>query len=311
MVANPEICRQNGKKSSGPTSIKGKAIASRNATKHGLLTRKPPLLMTEDIEVFQNIIESLNDEYQPQTSTEHLLIQQIAMGWLRLHRAWFAEAATIDLASLRVQWDKQYPKVTSKNIQLIVESATGKSLKVILEGEQDAIATLIQELDNLLCQFAQNQHDAEQSCQSALAFLQTALYECPGEVLQKSDPPTLWTSLTKLVHGLETFVGLKKERRDLDLADLAPAFENLLTTAQARRDEIRDQEIDMSTLANKISETKKISESLQNLELIGRYECQISRQLSEAIKQLREIQKERSIRDPMGSFGNSAPLPHE
>jgi hypothetical protein len=84
MVASPEICRLNGAKSRGPTSSSGKAIAS--ATKHGILSQQPPILATEDLESFQGIVQGLIDEYQPQTSTEHLLIQQVAMGWLRLHR---------------------------------------------------------------------------------------------------------------------------------------------------------------------------------------------------------------------------------
>lgn len=309
MVANPEICRQNGRKSKGPTSSKGKAISSVNATKHGLLAQKPPLVMTEDADVFQNLLESLNDEYQPQTPTEQLLVQQIAMGQLRLYRAWSAEAATIDLASLQAQWDQQYPKVASKNIQSIVESATGKSAKVILAGEKDAIATLIREIENLLSQFATNQHDVDQCSQSTLIFLQKALYECPEEIQQKSHPSKLWKSVMKLFHGVNTFLEHKQYRKELDLADLTPAFEELLTTAHARRNEIQDEEKAMAELAKKISEARKISESLQNLELIGRYESQISRQLSEAIKQLREIQKERNTRDPMGSFGSSPPLP--
>jgi len=38
-------------------------------------------------------MQGLIDEYQPVSLTEHLLVQQVAMGWLRLHRLWGVEAA--------------------------------------------------------------------------------------------------------------------------------------------------------------------------------------------------------------------------
>jgi hypothetical protein len=88
MVASPEICRANGRKSCGPVTARSKEIAAKNATKHGILAKTPPILVTEDLETFQGIVQGLIDEYQPQGATEHLLIQQVAMGWLRLHRLW-------------------------------------------------------------------------------------------------------------------------------------------------------------------------------------------------------------------------------
>jgi len=93
MVASPEVVRLNGKKSRGPITKRGKAIAAKNATKHGMLTQQPPLLATEDLETFQGIMQGIVNEYQPASPTEHLLVQQVAMGWLRLHRLWGVEAA--------------------------------------------------------------------------------------------------------------------------------------------------------------------------------------------------------------------------
>ena len=71
MVASPEISRANGRKSRDPVTEMGKAIASKNATKHGLLSQTPPLVINEDLENFQGIMQGLLDEYQPQTPTEH------------------------------------------------------------------------------------------------------------------------------------------------------------------------------------------------------------------------------------------------
>lgn len=308
MVASPDICRQNGKKSRGPATNRGKAVSSRNAVKHGLLSVQPPLLLTEDVEIFQNIINGLVDEYQPQASSEYLLVQQAAMGWLKLHRAWSAEAATINLAAMRIQWDKHYPRYSAKNVQSIVESATGKSFKVVLQGEKDAIAILIHELKTLLAKFSEKQYKSEQFCQSTLAVLKAAMKQCPEEILQKKEPPTVWKLSSKLICGVQTIVDLRQNQREIDLVELAPAFQNLQTAAQDRRNELLAEDAAMNKLADNIHEARKISEGLNNLSLISRYESKITRRLDITLRQLEEIKNQRNTNDPMGSFGKSDPL---
>jgi hypothetical protein len=59
MSCPPEVSRVNGAKSRGAITKRGKAIASRNATKHGLLAQQPPILASEDLETFQGIVQSL------------------------------------------------------------------------------------------------------------------------------------------------------------------------------------------------------------------------------------------------------------
>lgn len=103
MVASPEICRINGAKSRGAISPRGKAIAARNATKHGLLAKQPPLLVTEDLATFEGLVQGLIDQYQPETPVEHFLVQQVAMGMLKQYRLWTVEAAIANLSILKAQ----------------------------------------------------------------------------------------------------------------------------------------------------------------------------------------------------------------
>lgn len=66
MVCSAEVSRMNGAKSRGAVTERGKAIASHNAVKHGLLAQKPPLLVTEDLSNFETLVQGLIDYYQPE-----------------------------------------------------------------------------------------------------------------------------------------------------------------------------------------------------------------------------------------------------
>lgn len=109
MVATPETCRVNGRQSRGPTTERGKAIASLNSTKHGLLSQKPPLLATEDLESFEGLMQGLVDCYQPSTPVEWHLVQQVAMAMLRQHRLWATEAGLANQAMLQLERQAKYP----------------------------------------------------------------------------------------------------------------------------------------------------------------------------------------------------------
>ena len=85
--------RSNGAKSQGPKTERGKTISARNGTKHGLLAEKPPLLATENLETFNELMQGLVNQYQPANPVEWHLVQQVAMAMLRQYRLWAAEAA--------------------------------------------------------------------------------------------------------------------------------------------------------------------------------------------------------------------------
>jgi len=59
MTASAEVCRFNGRKSRGNDTGQN---ASGNATKHGLLSERPPLVMGETW-ALQGIVQGLIDEY--------------------------------------------------------------------------------------------------------------------------------------------------------------------------------------------------------------------------------------------------------
>ena len=80
-----EANRQNALKSTGPRTPEGKAAVSRNALKHGLLS-KEILLPGEDEQALTELGERLRDELQPFGELENLLVDQIISAYWRLRR---------------------------------------------------------------------------------------------------------------------------------------------------------------------------------------------------------------------------------
>ena len=77
--------------STGPTSEEGKAISCQNSTKHGLTSVK--LNTSEEQSLYDAMVDSLNEEYNPQGLTENILVSDIAMIRIRLNRFDRAENA--------------------------------------------------------------------------------------------------------------------------------------------------------------------------------------------------------------------------
>jgi hypothetical protein len=86
-----EANRRNARKSTGPKTPEGKALVSRNALKHGLLSRQV-VLPDENEEAFGELDEHLRDELQPVGVLENLLVDRVVSGYWRLIRLGRVEA---------------------------------------------------------------------------------------------------------------------------------------------------------------------------------------------------------------------------
>lgn len=78
----------------GPITKRGKAKSSKNAITHGLSSTR--LISDDEKALYDQTVKSLNDEYQPQTFTEQILVERTATHYVRLVRATNAEAACIE-----------------------------------------------------------------------------------------------------------------------------------------------------------------------------------------------------------------------
>lgn len=84
-----EANRQNAMVSTGPRTMEGKAITAKNAIKHGIFARE--LVISdgdgkENREEYDQLIQQLVDDLNPEGQMEVLLVEKIAVNYWRLKR---------------------------------------------------------------------------------------------------------------------------------------------------------------------------------------------------------------------------------
>jgi hypothetical protein len=83
--------RANAQHSTGPKTPQGKARSALNALRHGILARAAFNVVLEGEErraEFDAMVAGLAQEFQPQTMSEHLTVQQLAGCYWRLEKVW-------------------------------------------------------------------------------------------------------------------------------------------------------------------------------------------------------------------------------
>ena len=92
------INRANAQYSTGPRTAEGKSTASRNAFKHGLYA-KQLILPGEDPAELDALRADLRREHQPATTTEDILVNELAEHYWRLRRMRKLEARAMGAGS--------------------------------------------------------------------------------------------------------------------------------------------------------------------------------------------------------------------
>jgi hypothetical protein len=104
-----QTSNKNGR--GGPKTERGKLASSRNAVKHGCLSKKAPALLSEDLEEYERIRADLEAQFKPYTALDRLMLGRMAVAWLRLARVWRVESACADLQMLEIERSKRFPDV--------------------------------------------------------------------------------------------------------------------------------------------------------------------------------------------------------
>ncbi len=297
MVASPEICRMNGAKSKGPKTERGKAIASRNATKHGLLAQQPPLLATENLATFEGLVQGLIDHYQPENPVEHFLVQQVAMGMLKQYRLWNVETAIANVEVLKAKQLAEFPdhvKPPAVELTLYPEfQETRTPLKSLLEKEKEILEGLVQDLDYDIS------HVQEVGEKKTLAALKDSI----GQNFYHKDRTTaIWRYQNEFDEWLGRSWDGQKKRYLADLQEAINRARYLIDLANQRINEIDHTLGRIRAVEQAIQQAQIAKEGIQQPLLFTRYQTAISRHLYDALERLEAV-KERKHRDSMGSFG--------
>ena len=94
-----EANRRNALNSTGPKTSEGKAAVRLNSLRHGL--RAASLILPgENREDFDALRDSLEEDFQPQSQTEKILVEQMAVAHWKLARAEKAEATLYSASEL-------------------------------------------------------------------------------------------------------------------------------------------------------------------------------------------------------------------
>lgn len=97
--------RRNALKSTGPRTLSGKAIASMNALKHGLCSRKP-LIPGENEAEYEQFATDWVDETQPSTARQRLVVADTILAAWQLLRVAHLRAGLLTPAMVRAQKEK-------------------------------------------------------------------------------------------------------------------------------------------------------------------------------------------------------------
>lgn len=302
MVCSPEQAKLNGAKSKGPKTDQGKAIAARNATKHGLLAKQPPLLVTEDLATLEGMVQGLIDQYQPGNPVEHFLVQQLAMAMVRQYRLWNVEAAIANLEVLKAQRAAQYPDEQASKFehlaqlldQLNPDSDSKKSEKEVLEG-------LLSDLEYDLAQ-QKTLGDAK-----TIEGLEGSLGQ---NYYHKDRCAAVWMAQDELEEWLDTTWHSKKGKTLSGFDEVIARVQALIDLIRQRHAEITQAEEELAQMNQAIQQAEIAKQGVQQPELFSRYQRNISRDLYEALDRLEAI-RERKIKGSMGSFGQTDTGPEE
>jgi len=251
--------RENAKNSTGPKTKNGQAVASLNASRHGLFSSRI-LLEDEDPTEFQELLANLETTLRPVGAVELGLVERIAVTVWRQRRLVRAETATLHLA--------RQPQKIARGVSSELGLGFGSEFK------EDDLAP----------------YDAEQSdwCEKTLEEI---------EALEELDFEIEFKTLPKAAPLL--FAQLKSDAEDDsdDIAAYLKDYDNGLSgyasdIARWCREELRKAEKrpHILALADQLR-AKRLVLPPETLALFTRYQTTLDNQLYKALRAFRDTQE--------------------
>ena len=269
--------RRNAKRSTGPTSDKGKSVSRLNAVKHRLLARQViarGYFQEESPDEFKRLSHEYHESLAPLGPLEEMLVGQIIMVVWRLRRVRMAEAGEIATNVDQAWWNPRRPPWEIGN------GYKGNALRHGLTDYRDSVEGIqfvIECLEQLRCEIETTGQVTEEKLR------ELGHYEGgPNEIVCKlgallasfkSNPKKLPPDQLRPQHLEETLAYLD---------DQISEFKDLISE--------REEQIDAEdTMRHAVA----MLPSGDVLEKIVRYESALQRQLYRSMNQLERLQRRR------------------
>lgn len=243
-------------KSTGPTTKTGKSVSSKNATRHGLFSKR---LILEDEEPtdFESLQIELQRSLAPVGMIELALVEKVAITIWRQRRLVSAESATLAL--------QRHARALARDASSY--SGAGLVGRDVREEE-------LQPFDQ----------DRVDWCTEVVAEVE-ALDEITVETL-KSDAPHVWQQLQDDAEddyaGPEDLLAARNDGATGYVTELYAWCKSELRKAAERPE--------LLTLAEQLSQ-KRLILPFDQLQLVARYQTTLDNQLYKALKSLRDAQE--------------------
>jgi hypothetical protein len=202
------------KKKGGPVTIKGKAVISRNAMKHGLTSSRPST--PNEKQIFDSYVQELTKFYKPDSPLEKLQIERIAICKVKLDRLYQVERIQLELATEKF----------SRNPDQILDQIAGTTgivrgmVKELIEyGEITLPCKLTSEQLELICE--------ETSC-------------LRKDIIQESDIENYWPNLSEFLTSYHSIGLSKTDARMKKLEVIAERIENLFRSENDYRERFQE-----------------------------------------------------------------------
>lgn len=291
--------RLNGAKSRGPKTKRGKVTSARNATKHGVLAKQPPLLISEDLASYDGLLQELVAQYQPSNPVEYFLVQQVAMGMLKQYRLWTVETAIANAKLLQSQKAIDYPDLTM---------SPQKEEYVSPYREQRLPRQKLLEAELLLLSMLGLNLRYDISCVEGMGV--SKVMEALSKSLEnyfheQNQDEAVWQYHDEFDEWIDRALDDELAGGSTDFQDVVNRAQHLIELARQRIAEIEQTLEQMKAIDQQIQQAEADSQGIADPELFSRYQRQLNRELYEALDRLEAIQ-ERKNKGSMGSFGQNA-----
>lgn len=134
-----EANKRNARKSTGPKSKEGKQASSRNALKHGVLSKKA-VSEYEDRQEYDALLSQLISELEPATAIESVLVERLANLLWREKR--LAEAEANKITKVNVDADEDMYFRRSRDLILKDQYLIGRYQGMLTRQVRDTLKEL-------------------------------------------------------------------------------------------------------------------------------------------------------------------------